>query len=139
MVLFPCNVIALVFSALLPNSQKPSKDTFLVMSFFFHKKLVLHAIWGSSNKECEKHSKYTHLVRLFCILIKSVIHEFQYFGILETSPYSRVFAFFALWFLWNYEHVSHNVLVFPNIDCFTSIFAFFVGNKLKNTQNIPFS
>ncbi len=35
-------------------------------------------------KNVKKHSKYTHLVRLLCFLIKSVIHEFQHFGILET-------------------------------------------------------
>ncbi len=34
-------------------------------------------------------------------------------------------------------HVSRNVLFFPNRDFFASFFAFFVGNKLKNTQNIP--
>ncbi len=73
--------------------------------------LVLHAIWGFGNKECEKHSKYTHLVRLLCFLIMSVIHEFQYFGILETSPYSRVFAFFALWFWWTIKHSLYTFLI----------------------------
>ncbi len=34
-------------------------------------------------------------------------------------------------------YVSRNVLFFPNRDYFASFFAFFVGNKLKNTQNIP--
>ncbi len=86
----------------------------------------------------------THLVRLFCFLIKSFIHEFQYFDILETSPYSRVLAFFALWFWWNYKiliiHVSCYVLFFfPNIQFFSSIFAFFfLCNKLK-THKIYFS
>ncbi len=44
--------------------------------------------------------------------------------------------------LWNYKtliiQVSRNVLLFPSIEWFASIFAFFVGNRLKNSQNIPF-
>ncbi len=74
--------------------------------------------------------------------IKSVVHEFQHFGIWETSPYSWVFALFALWFLWNYKrliiYVSRNVPVFPNIECFPSIFEIFVTSS-KTQKNIPFS
>ncbi len=47
-----------------------------------------------------------------------------------------------MWLLWNYKtliiQVSRNVLLFPSIECFASIFAFFLGNRLKNSQNMCF-
>ncbi len=66
---------------------------------------------------------------------------------LNQECYSWVSAFwylrnFSLWLLWNYKtliiQVFRNVLWFPSIECFASIFAFFVGNRLKNSQNMPF-
>ncbi len=90
----------------------------------------------------KKHSKYAHLVRLLCFSIKSVVHEFQHFGIYETSSYTLVFAFFVLWFFLNYKtliiHFSCNVLFFPIIECFASIFVFFIGNKLKTLKKYLF-
>ncbi len=90
-----------------------------------------------------KQLKYTYLVRLFSFLITSVIHEFQYCGILETSPYCRVFAFFALWFWWNYKtliiHVPRYVLFCYLYRVLCIYFrVFFLCNNLKNTQNIFF-
>ncbi len=131
-------MIALLFSALLPNTlKKHSKDTSGNVIFFPHKATFACYFGVLLTKNVKKkHSKYTNLVMLFCFPIKIVIHEFQHFGVSETSLYTRVFAFFALWFLSNHKtliHVSRNVLFFANIKCFLAIFAFFVGNKLKNT------
>ncbi len=135
---FPCFLVLYC----LTRSER-FKRHLSVSHFFSHKKLVLHAIWGFGTQECEKPSKYTNLVKFFCFLIKNIIHKFQNFSIYETSPHTRVFACFALWFLRKYKtliiHVSRNVFLFRNIECFASILAFFVGNKLKITHNIPFS
>ncbi len=55
--------------------------------------------WVLVTRNVKKTLKIHAFGKVALFSIKSVIHEFQDFGIYGASPYTRVFAFFALWFL----------------------------------------
>ncbi len=82
LILFPCNVIALLFSGLLPNTLKRTQKTlFWKCHFFSHLKLVLHAIWGLVTENV----KNTQKTRIwYCCSLSQLRVLFMTFSILVS-------------------------------------------------------